>query len=299
MAVSSGNFAELLEPGLRRIYGQSYKDIPEEYSKVFNVETSTKAFEESLSLSGLGLAQVKAQGQGVAYEDFLQGYVSRLTHVAYGKGIIITSEMWEDDQYKVIRALPKALARSVRVTVEQVSANVLNRAFNSVYTGADVKELCATDHPLLGGGTSRNELTTPADLSSTSLEQALIDIADFVDDKGMLIQAKGVKLIVPPELDWTAKTLLHSSGDPESANRGDNPAKGSLSGGYMVYHYLTDPDAWFLSTDIPDGLIFYWKKRPVFTKDNDFDSDNAKWKVNLRMSVGWDDWRGIFGSPGA
>ena len=299
MSVNSSYFAELLEPGLRKIYGDKYKEYPEQYSGIFDVENSSKAFEETLNLSGFGLIAEKAQGSPITYDEPVKGPTHRITHLTYGKGFIITAEMYEDDQYKVMRALPGALARSVRVTIEQVAANILNRAFNSSYTGADSKELCATDHTLLGGGTYQNELTTAADLDMTSLEQALIDIGDMVDDRGLLIQAKAKKLILPPELEWQARRLLKSGMDPETANNSINPAQGSLPEGFVVNNYLTDPDAWFIKTDVPNGLIFYWRRKPSFTRDNDFDSENAKWKVTYRMSVGWDDPKGIFGSPGA
>lgn len=299
MATGTPNFAALLSPGLVRIYGDSYKEYPEQYSQFFNVESSTKAFEDSLSMSGLSLVPVKLEGKGIDYDSPIQGPTNRLTHVTYGKGFIVTREMFEDDLYKKIRNLPKALARSVRVTIETTAANVPNRAFSGSYLGADGKSLCATDHPLLGGGTFSNTLSTAADLDMTSLEQALIDVSALVDDRGLPIQARATKLIIPMQLEWQSKRLLKSVDDPETANRSINPAVGSLSEGYAVNHYLTDPDAWFLKTDVPNGLVFYWRRRPAFAEDNDFDSENGKWKTTYRMSVGWDDPRGIYGSPGA
>lgn len=296
MPINTGNFGELLDPGLRKIYGDTYKDYPEQYSKIFSVETSKMAYEDTLSMTGFGLVPEKTEGNGVTYDTAYQGYDHRLTHLTYGLGFIVTKEMFEDDLYRKMNSLPKALARSVRHTVEITAANVLNRAFNSSYTGADAKELCATDHPLIGGGTQKNELTTAADLSMTSYEQALIDIADFTDDRGLLIAAKPKMLVIPSELNWTASQLLGSEKDPESANNAINPANGSLP--FSVNNFLTDPDAWFITTDIPNGLVFYWRRRPEFTKDNDFDSENAKWKTTFRMSVGWDNPLGVFGSPG-
>lgn len=297
MSINSTNFSELLDPGLKKIYGDAYQDYPEQYSAIFGVENSTKNKEETLSMTGFGLVPTKAQGQGITYDDAFQGYKGTLTHSTYGMGFIVTREMFEDDQYNKINGLPKALARSVRHTIETHAANVLNRAFNSSYTGADAKELCATDHPLIAGGTFKNELTTAADLSMTSFEQALIDIGDLVDDRGLLVAAKGKKLVIPSELTWTAKQLLGSDKDPETANNAINPANGMMD--FSVNNFLTDPDAWFITTDVPNGLVFYWRRRPEFTKDNDFDSENAKWKTTFRCSMGWDDPRGIFGSPGA
>jgi len=298
MAVlTTAGFSELLYPGLKAIWGISYSDYPEEYTKIFEVKTSDKAYEKTVGLTGFGTASVKAQGGSVSYDDAYQGYTQTLTHSTYGIGFIVTSEMYEDDQYGKINALPRALARSVRHTVEIAAANVLNRGFNSTYTGADGKELLATDHPLVGGGTEQNELTTAADLSMTSLEQAMIDIGDLTDERGLIIAAKPRMLIVPPELDWTARQLLGSEKDPETNFNAINPAKGLMP--FTVNHYLTDSDAWFIKTDVPEGMVFYWRRRPAFTKDNDFDSDNGKYKSTFRFSVGWDDYRGIFGAPGA
>ena len=292
------NFGELLYPGLRKIWGDRYNDYPEEYSQIFGMETSTKAYEKTLGLTGLGLATEKTQGGGVDYDDAFQGNTQTLTHITYGLGFIVTSEMWEDDQYGKIRALPKALARSVRQTIETTAAVLLNNAFATTYnTGPDGLELCSTVHTLVGGGTFQNEPSTPADLEMTSMEQALIDIGDWVDERGLKVAIRAKKLIVAPENDWTAKQLLGSDKDPESNYNAINPAKGIMP--YMVYHWLTDPDAWFILTDCQDGLVFYWRRRPDFTKDNDFDSDNAKFKATYRHSQGWDNPRGIYGSPGA
>lgn len=297
MAINTGNFSEILEPGLADIYGLSYKQYPEEYSKIFEVKPSTKHTEHTLSLTGFGLMPVKPQGAGVSYDNPIQGYKQSLTHVVYGLGFIVTLEMYEDDLYNQINALPAALARSGSRTTEIIAANVLNRAFNSSYTGADTKEMCATDHPLIGGGTQANELSTSADLSMTSLEQAIIDISALTDDRGLLLAARPKQMILPPSLEWTAQQLLKSEKDPESASNAINPAKGIMP--YTVNHSLTDPDAWFIQTDIPNGLVFYWHRRPILTKDNDSDSDNAKFKSTMRFICGWDDPKSIFGSPGA
>ena len=296
MSVGTSNFGELLEPGLKKIYGQEYAQHAEVYPMVFDVESSQKAFEESLSLTGFGQVPEKTQGQSVSYSDPKQNWVHRLTHVTSGLGYIITREMFEDDQYGKMRAFTRALARSVRHTVEVTSANVLNRAFSNSYLGGDGLELCSTAHLLGGGGTWQNELTTAADLDATSLEQALIDIGDMVDDAGLLVRANVRRLVVPNELDWTATKLLDSTLEPSSANNAVNPAKSRMP--YTVWNFLTDPDAWFLTTDIPNGLVTYFRRRPEFTRDNDFDSENAKFKTTYRMVAGWDDPRGVFGSPG-
>lgn len=297
MSVGTANFGELLEPGLRVIYGLEYDQYTEVYPRVFGVEPSTKAFEESLSLSAFGLVPEKDQGSGVSYANPKQNWKHRLTNLTYGLGYIVTREMNDDDLYGQIRKYTKALARSVRATVETVSSNVINRAFNGSYVGGDGLELCSTAHLLGGGGTFKNELTTAADLTATSLEQALIDIGDMVDDEGLLIHAKAKGLIIPNELNWTATKLLESTLDPDSANNAVNPAKSIVP--YTVWNYLTDPDAWFLITDVSDGLVFYWRRKPEYTRDNDWDSENAKFKTTFRCVAGWDNPRGIFGSPGA
>lgn len=294
---NTGNFGELLEPGLREIYGTSYDQYKEEFSKIFEVRTSKKATEHSLSMTGFGLMPVKTEATGVNYDDPYQGYKHSLTNVTYGLGFIVSREMYEDDQYNKINALPRGLAKSGAHTVEITAANVLNRAFNSSYTSGDAKEMCATDHPLIAGGTLRNELSTAADLSMTSLEQALIDIQAFTDDRGLVMAARPKQIIIPPNLEWTVKQLLGSSQDPETANNAINPANGMMP--YTVNHFLTDTDAWFIQTDVDNGLVFYWRRKPDFTRDNDFDTENAKYKATMRFVCGWDDPRGIFGSPGA
>lgn len=298
MAITTtGDFGELLEPGLRSVYGTAYKSYPEQYTKIFDVRTSGKRTEYMLSISGFGLVNAKTESASVDYDEPVQGFKSSQTAVTYGKGFSISREMYEDDQYNIINKYPKALARSNRVTIEQTGADVLNRAFNSSYTGGDTKELCATDHPLIGGGTYANELSTSADFDVTSLEQALLDIGDMVDDRGLLLQAMGKKLVGPPELQFQFARTLKSTLDPESAMNTVNAVANVLP--FEINNYLTDPDAWFIITDIPDGLICYWRRKPEFTRDNDFDSENAKFKTTFRVSFGWGDPRQIFGSPGA
>jgi phage major head subunit gpT-like protein len=291
----TGNFADLLAPGFRQIFMNKFAQYAEQYSSVFNTDSSTRAYEDDSFVSGFGLAPVKGQGQGISYADPKQGFDKRYTHVTYGLGYFVTRELFDDDQYGKINRLPRSLARSMRATVETVAANVLNRAFDSTYTGGDAKELCATDHPLVGGGTQKNELTTAADLDATSFEQALIDIGDTTDDEGILLALRPMKLIVPSELDWAASTLLYSSLDPDSANNAINPAKGRMP--YMVYNWLTDPDAWFILCEDHE-LNFLWRRKIDFTKDNDFDTENARFKSTMRFSVGWSIPWGVFGSPG-
>jgi hypothetical protein len=295
MPTGIANFADLLAPGFRAIFLDKFGQYAEEYSKVFNVLTSGRNYEEESYISGFGLAPIKRAGESITYADPKQGFDKKYTHDTYGLGYIVHRELVEDDLYNKINRLPNCLARSMRATVETTAANVMNRAFNSSYTGADGKEMCATDHPLLGGGTQKNELTNSADLSASTFEQALIDIADTTDDEGLLIGLRPKTLVHPTELEWTAVKLLDSTLDPESAMNAVNPGKGKLP--RMTYHWLTDPDAWFILCE-DNELNFYWRRRMDFEKENDFDTENAKFKATCRFIASWTLPWGIFGSPG-
>jgi phage major head subunit gpT-like protein len=300
MPVYTTNFDELLEPGLRKIYGLAYGEWPTEYDKCFTMNTSKKASEYDLGMTGLGTMPTKPEGQPITYDTAYQGYKQTYTHTTRALGFQVTREMYEDDLYREIAKLPKELARSARETVEIITANHLNNAFSNTYTGSDGLELCSTLHTTVAAGTYRNELSVAADLDATSLEQALIDIGtQFINDRGLKMAARPMKLIIHPANVWTAEKLLKSTLDPESAYNAVNPGKSSIPQGYMPMHYLTDADAWFILTDVPNGLNFFWRRRPEFATDNDFDSENAKYKATMRFSSGWTDPRGIFGSPGA
>ena len=300
MAIFTTNFAELLLPGLRKVYGDTYKDWPEEYSKVFNLETSKRSKEDDQGITGLGLVPSKPEGQGITYDTAFQGLKKTYTHAAFGLGIAITREMFEDDLYRKMKNMARGLARSVKHTIEIEGANDLNRAFNSSFVGSDGLELCSTLHTTVAGGTYRNELTTAADLDITSFEQALIDIeTQFIDDRGLKLRVMPQKMVIHPSNIWQAKKILKSAQEPDTANNAVNPGQGILPGGFMVMHELTDADAWFITTDVPNGLTWFWRRKPEFTKDNDFDTENAKFKTTMRFSHGWTDPRGIFGSPGA
>lgn len=295
---STSNFADLLAPGFREIFFNKFAMYPEEYSKVFNIQTNdSRAFVEDSFVSGFGLAAIKQEGESINYKDPKQGFDQRYTFQTRGLGFIVTRELFDDDLYRKINRMPESLARSMRATYETDAANILNNGFDSsVKTFSDGKELFATDHPLLGGGEQKNELTTAADLSATSFEQALIDIADTTDDEGILLALQPKLLVVPSELDWTATKLLDSTLDPESANNTVNPGKGRLP--YMVYHWLTDPDAWFIISEDHE-LNFVWRRRPEFTRDNDFDTENARFKATMRYDMAASLPWGLFGSPGA
>ena len=303
--ITTNNFAKDLIPGVKTWFGQKYKEYPIEYLDIFEKMNSTRAFEEEVGVTGFGLAAIKNEGTGIAYDEQEQGFVSRYTHVTYGLGFIITREMYEDG-IAVTVALRRAnsLAFSIRQTKEIVGANILNRAFTAAYTmgsNSDGKELCATDHPNKSGGTWSNELATPADLSESALEQACIDIAGFTTDRGLTIAIRPKALIIPQALEFDAYRILESLGQSGTANNDTNAlrASGKFPQGILVNHYLTDTDAWFIKTDCPDGLKYMERRADSFGTENDFDTENAKFKATFRGSFGWSDPRGIFGSPGA
>lgn len=303
--ITTNNFAKDLIPGVKTWFGQKYKEYPIEYLDIFEKMNSTRAFEEEVGVTGFGLAAIKNEGTGIAYDEQEQGFVSRYTHVTYGLGFIITREMYEDG-IAVTVALRRAnsLAFSIRQTKEIVGANILNRAFTAAYTmgsNSDGKELCATDHPNKAGGTWRNELSTPADLSEAALEQACIDIAGFTTDRGLTIAIRPKALIIPQALEFDAYRILESIGQSGTANNDINALRssGKFPQGIVVNHYLTDTDAWFIKTDCPDGLKYMERRADSFGTENDFDTENAKFKATFRGSFGWSDPRGIFGSPGA
>lgn len=300
--ITSSNFAKLLWPGLNKIYGKSYDEHKEEYTDLFDTYGSTKQFEEDLGITSFGLAQTKSEGSPINYDDENQAFLTRYQHVVYGLGFIITREMMEDDQYGVVGARrSKSLAFSMRQTKEIVAANVYNRAFNSSYTGGDGKEMLATDHVNHSGGTWSNELTTSADVSEASLEQACIDIMKLKNDRGLNISVMPQSLIVAPDNVFEVERILNS---PLRSGTADNDLNalarmGKFPGGVKVNHYLTDADAWFIRTNVPDGLKCFKRRAMQFTIDNDFDTENAKFKSTERYSFGWTDPRAIYGSPGA
>lgn len=298
----SANFARALWPGINAWYGKAYAEHAEEYTDLFDVETDSRAYVEEVGVSSFGLAAVKPESEAFPYDEENQAFLTRYSHVVYGLGFIISRELFEDDQYGVVGSRrAKGLAFSMRQTKEVVAANIYNRAFNSSYTGGDSKEMCATDHPNWSGGTWANELTTAADLSEASLEQSCIDIMKWENDRGLKIAVMPQTLIISPEQVFEAERILSS---PYRVGTSDNDinalkAMGKLPGGVKVNHYLTDPDAWFIRTNAPDGLKFFQRRSMQFGIDNDFDTENAKFKATERYSAGWTDPRGIFGSPGA
>ena len=300
--INTGALAKALWPGVNKWFGMSYDEYPSEYTEIFRTESSEKNFEEDVNAYGLGLAMVKPEGENLAYDSMAQGFLKRYTHTTYALGFIITREAIEDNQYmELAEKRARALAYSMRQTKENVGANVLNRAFDNNYTGADGLELCSTAHLLSKGGTYKNELTTAADLSEASLEQMCIDVADFKDDAGLRIAVMPRKLIIPSALQFEAERILKSTLQNDTANNALNAmkSKGVLPEGYCVNHYLTDTDAYFIRTDCPDGMKHFQRRDMAIDNDTDFDSENMKFKASERYVFGWTDPRGIFGSPGA
>ena len=306
--ITSSSFAKLLWPGLNSIYGKEYNDYPVEWEQLFEKNTSDKAYEEDLGFSSFGLASVKSEGAPIAYDTERQGFTSRYNHVVYALGFIITREIYEDDQYgKVGAQKAKALARSMRQTKEIVGANVYNRAFNTSYVGGDGATLVAsaggggsTSHPNVAGGTWTNGVATASDLSEAALEQAVIDIAGFRDDRGLLIAAKPQQLVIPYQQQFEAHRILGANGRVGTDLNDPNAIKDmSIFKDVTVNHYLTDSDAWFIRTDVKDGLKYFERSGDAFEMDNDFDTENAKFKATARYSFGWSDPRAIYGSAGA
>lgn len=300
-AITSGNFPKALWPGLNKLWGESYNDHPLECEQVFDVSTSSKSYEEDVEVPGFGLAPVKSEGTAIQYDAHTQGPTTRYINVTYGMGFIVTEEEMEDNLYRS-RAFrrTKMLARSMKQTKEVVCANILNRAFNSSYTGGDGKELLATDHPTVDG-TQSNELSVAADMSEASIEDLGIQIMNATDTRGLRIALMPKKLIVPPNLFYEATRIVKSELQNDTANNAVNAIRnsGMFRDGVMVYHYLTDTDAWFVKTDAPDSLRLFNRRAIAFAQDKDFDTSNLKYKATERFVPGWSEWRGLYGSPGA
>lgn len=299
--INSGSFAKALWPGVNAWYGKSYNDYPVEYTDLFDTYKSNKAFEEDVGISSFGLAVQKPEGAPITYDGERQGFITRYQHVVFALGFIITREVMEDDQYDVVgQRKANALARSIRQTKEIFGANVYNRAFNSGFVGGDGVSMINASHPNIAGGTWSNIIATAADLSEAALEQAQIDIAAFTDDRGLLIAARPSSLIVPRQLIFEANRILYTDGRVGTdANDLNALKKLGVIPKCVTNHYLTDPDAWFIRTDVNDGMKYFERRADSFDMDNDFDTDNAKFKAMSRYSFGWTDPRAIYGSAGA
>jgi hypothetical protein len=302
MAISRQQLAKELEPGLNALFGLEYQNYENQHTEIYEIENSDRAFEEEVMLSGFANAAVKAEGSAVTFDTANEAFTSRYTHETVALAFAITEEAIEDNLYdRIATRYTKALARSMAQTKQIKAANVLNNGFDSSFPGGDGKELFATDHPTQSAGTLANELSTSADLSETSLEQAMIDIAAFKDERGFKIAARGLKLIIPSELQFTAERILRSPARVGTADNDLNAlsSKGMLPQGYVVNNYLTDTDAFFIKTDVPNGMKMFNRANLKTAMEGDFDTGNVRYKARERYSFGFSDWRGMFGSPGA
>jgi hypothetical protein len=301
MAISRAQLLKELLPGLNALFGLEYKTYGEEHKEIYETETSERSFEEETKLSGFSAAPVKAEGAAIAYDNAQEAWTARYSHETIALGFSITEEAVEDNLYDSLsKRYTKALARAMAYTKQVKAASVLNNGFSSSYVGGDGKALFAADHPLVSGGTNSNRLTA-SDLNETSLEAAVIQIAGWTDERGLLIAAKPGKLIVPPALMFTAKRLLDTELRVSTADNDINALKamGSIPGGYTVNHFLTDTNAWFLTTDVPNGMKHFVRTPLQNSMDGDFDTGNVRYKSRERYSFGWSDPLGMFGSPGS
>ena len=300
MAISRAQLVKELEPGLNALFGLEYKRYDNEAEQIFDIERSDRAFEEEVMLSGFGNAQVKAEGQGMSYDDAQETFTARYTNETIALAFAITEEAIEDNLYdRISSRYTKALARSMANAKQVKGANVLNRAFNTSYKGGDGSVLCATDHTTVAG-TFSNKLATDADLSETSLEQAIIDIAAMTDERGLKIAAKGMKLIIHSNDQFTAERIMKSAGRVGTADNDINALKnmGMIPQGFTVNHYLSDTNAWFIKTDVPNGMKHFVRSPIKTAMEGDFDTGNVRYKARERYSFGWSDPRGVFGSQG-
>jgi hypothetical protein len=302
MAISRAQLLKELLPGLNALFGLEYKTYGEQHKEIFETETSERSFEEETKLSGFSAAPVKNEGSAIAYDNGQEAWTARYNHETIALGFSLTEEAIEDNLYDTLSSrYTKALARAMAYTKQTKAAAILNNGFSSTYKGGDGVELFSTAHPLVSGGTNSNEPTTPADLNETSLEAAVIQIAAWTDERGLLIAAKPRKLIVPPSLQFVATRLLETELRVGTADNDINAIKsnGSIPEGYTVNNYLTDTDAWFLTTDVPNGLKHFIRSPLANSMDGDFDTGNVRYKARERYSFGWSDPLGAFGSPGA
>ena len=305
MAISRAQLAKELEPGLNALFGMSYDTYDREYEEIFSIEDSQRAFEEEVLITGFGSAPVKTEGQGVSFDTATEGFTARYTHDTVALAFSLTDEAVEDNLYDSLgRRYVKALARSMANTKEVKGADVLNNAFNSSFAGGDGQPLISTAHPLAGGGSLANRATTMSDLNETSLEDALIDISTFTDDRGLTISVQATKLVIPPQLTFVADRILNSQQRVGTADNDINAIRntGVLPGGYTVNHYLTDPDAFFILTSVTEageGLKMFQRTAMETSMEPDFATGNIRYKARERYSFGFSDWRGIYGSQGA
>ena len=301
MAISRAQLVKELEPGLNALFGLEYRQYADETKEIFNTESSDRAFEEEVMLSGFGNAAVKPEGQGIQFDDAQETFTARYTNETIALAFAITEEAIEDNLYdRLASRYTKALARSMASTKNIKGAAVLNNAFNANYAGGDGVSLINTAHPTLSGNFS-NRLAVNADLNETSLEQCLIDIAAFTDERGLKVAARGMKLVIPSNLQFTADRLMKTQNRVGTADNDINALKnmGMIPEGYVVNHYLTDTDAFFIKTDVPNGLKHFSRSPIKTTMEGDFDTGNVRYKARERYVFGFSDPRGVFGSQGA
>ena len=302
MAISRAQLLKELLPGLNALFGLEYAKYGEEHKEIFETESSERSFEEETKLSGFTAAPVKNEGAAIAYDNGQEAWTARYNHETIAQGFSLTEEAIEDNLYDSLSGrYTKALARSMAYTKQVKAANILNNGFTSGYNGGDGVTLFSTAHPLVSGGVNSNRPSTNADLNETSLENAVIQIAGWTDERGLLIAAKPVKLVVPPALMFVATRLLETELRVGTADNDINAIKnnGSIPGGYTVNHYLTDTNGWYLTTDVPNGMKHFVRTPLQNSMDGDFDTGNVRYKARERYSFGWSDPLGMFGSPGA
>ena len=302
MAISRAQLLKELLPGLNALFGLEYAKYGEEHKEIYETETSERSFEEETKLSGFSAAPVKNEGSAIQYDNAQEAWTARYNHETIALGFSITEEAVEDNLYDSLSArYTKALARGMAYTKQVKAAYVLNNAFTTTVTYGDGVSLCSTAHPLISGGTNSNRPSTGADLNETSLENAVIQIAGWTDERGLLIAAKPAKLVVPPSLMFVATRLLETSLRVGTTDNDINALKnnGSIPGGYTVNHFLTDTNGWFLTTDVPNGLKHFVRMPLSNSMDGDFDTGNVRYKARERYSFGVSDPLGIFGSPGS
>ena len=302
MAISRAQLAKELEPGLNALFGMEYNRYEGQHSEIFDTESSDRAFEEEVMLSGFGAAPTKSEGNAVTFDDANEAYTARYNHETVAMAFSITEEAVEDNLYdKISSRYTRALARSMAHTKQVKAASVLNNAFSSSFTGGDGVALVSDSHPLSGGGTFSNRPSTYSDLNETSLEDALISVSTFVDDRNMVIALQGKKLVIPPQLQFVADRLLQTPGRVSTSDNDINSIKnmGMVSEGYTVNNFLTDNDAWFLMTDCPDGFKHFERSSLSTSMEGDFDTGNVRFKARERYSFGFSNPRAVFASQGA
>jgi len=299
--IVTSNWAKALAPGVKAWYGKEYSEFKPEHPALFEQNSSDRNFEEDVGVSSFGLAVTKNEGAAITYDTERQAFTTRYTHVVYALGFAISREVYEDDQYDVVgQRKAQGLAFSMRQTKEIVAANVYNNAFTSGYTGGDGSILAVSSHPNLAGGTWSNVPSSSVDISEAALEQAVIDIAGWTNDRGLKIAVLPKSLIIPVNLWFDVTRILKADKQPNDLNNNPNAMRMlGLVPEVVVNHYLTDTDAWFLRTNVKNGMKHFERWADRFEMDNDFDTENAKFKAISRYSFGWTDPRGLYASPGA